>query len=83
MIEGLVRIPVEVDIASEFRYRKPIIKPGDLMIVITQSGETADTLAAQKEAKRLGARSSPSAMLSEARLQGRLMRFFIPIPALR
>lgn len=56
MIEGLVRIPVEVDIASEFRYRKPIIRPGDLMIVITQSGETADTLAAQREAKKLGAR---------------------------
>lgn len=56
MIEGLVRIPVEVDIASEFRYRRPIIRPGDLMIVITQSGETADTLAAQREAKRLGAK---------------------------
>ncbi len=56
MIEGLVRIPVEVDIASEFRYRRPIIKSGDLMIGITQSGETADTLAAQREAKRLGAK---------------------------
>jgi len=56
MIEGLVRIPVEVDIASEFRYRNPIIRPGDLMIVITQSGETADTLAAQKEVRRLGAK---------------------------
>jgi glucosamine--fructose-6-phosphate aminotransferase (isomerizing) len=56
MIEGLVRIPVEVDIASEFRYRKPIIRAGDLMIVITQSGETADTLAAQREARNLGAK---------------------------
>ncbi len=56
IIEGLVRIPVEVDIASEFRYRKPVLKSGDLMIVITQSGETADTLAAQREAKKLGAR---------------------------
>ena len=56
MIEGLVRIPVEVDIASEFRYRRPIVKSGDLMIAITQSGETADTLAAQREAKRLGAK---------------------------
>jgi glucosamine--fructose-6-phosphate aminotransferase (isomerizing) len=56
MMEGLARIPVEVDVASEFRYRQPIIGPGDLMIVITQSGETADTLAAQREAKRLGAR---------------------------
>jgi glucosamine--fructose-6-phosphate aminotransferase (isomerizing) len=57
MIEGLVRIPVEIDIASEFRYRRPIIKSGDLMIGITQSGETADTLAAQREAKRLGAKT--------------------------
>lgn len=56
MIEDLVRIPVEVDIASEFRYRNPIIMPKDLMIVITQSGETADTIAAQREAKRLGAK---------------------------
>jgi len=56
MIEDMVRIPCEVDIASEFRYRKPIIPKNSLMIVITQSGETADTLAAQREAKRLGAK---------------------------
>ncbi|MBM4129237.1 MAG: glutamine--fructose-6-phosphate transaminase (isomerizing), partial [Nitrospira sp.] len=56
LIEGLSRVPVEVDIASEFRYRTPLITPGNLMIVITQSGETADTLAAQREAKRLGAK---------------------------
>ncbi len=56
MIEELVRVPVEVDVASEFRYRRPIIRSGDLMIGITQSGETADTLAAQREAKRLGAK---------------------------
>ncbi len=56
MIEDIATVPVEVDIASEFRYRKPIIDPGDLMIVITQSGETADTLAAQREAGRLGAK---------------------------
>lgn len=56
MIEELVRVPVEVAVASEFRYRKPIIRSGDLMISITQSGETADTLAAQREAKRLGAK---------------------------
>ena len=55
MIERVARIPVEVDIASEFRYRRPLIGPGDLMIIITQSGETADTLAAQREAKKLGA----------------------------
>jgi glucosamine--fructose-6-phosphate aminotransferase (isomerizing) len=56
MIEDLAKVPVEVDIASEFRYRKPLIRTGDLMIVITQSGETADTLAAQREARKLGAR---------------------------
>jgi len=56
MIEELTRVPTEVDIASEFRYRKPVVKTGDLMIAITQSGETADTLAAQKEAKKLGAK---------------------------
>jgi len=56
MIESLVRIPVEVDIASEFRYRNPLIQSGELFISITQSGETADTLAAQREAKRLGAK---------------------------
>jgi glucosamine--fructose-6-phosphate aminotransferase (isomerizing) len=56
MIEDMVRIPCDVDIASEFRYRKPIIPKDSLMIVITQSGETADTLAAQREARRLGAK---------------------------
>jgi len=55
MIEELARIPVEVDIASEFRYRNPILGQKHLLIAITQSGETADTLAAQREAKRLGA----------------------------
>lgn len=57
IIEGMVRIPVEIDIASEFRYRKPIIEPDNLVIVITQSGETADTIAAQREAKKLGAKT--------------------------
>ena len=57
MIEDMARVPCEVDIASEFRYRKPLIPDNCLMIVLTQSGETADTLAAQKEAKRLGART--------------------------
>lgn len=56
MIEGIARVPVEVDIASEFRYRGPLIKKGDMLIAITQSGETADTLAAQKEARKLGAK---------------------------
>ncbi|HSB32568.1 MAG TPA: glutamine--fructose-6-phosphate transaminase (isomerizing) [Candidatus Sulfobium mesophilum] len=55
MFEDLARMSVEVDIASEFRYRKPLVDSGHLLIVITQSGETADTLAAQREAKKLGA----------------------------
>ncbi|CDF57685.1 glutamine--fructose-6-phosphate transaminase (isomerizing) [Thermobrachium celere] len=56
VIEKLARIPVEVDIASEFRYRDPIINERTLMMVISQSGETADTLAALREAKNRGAR---------------------------
>jgi glucosamine--fructose-6-phosphate aminotransferase (isomerizing) len=56
MFEELARVPVEVDISSEFRYRRPLIDAGNLVIVVTQSGETADTLAAQREAKKLGAR---------------------------
>ncbi len=55
LIEEFARIPVEVDYASEFRYRSPIIGPGDVMIVISQSGETADTLAALRLAKERGA----------------------------
>ncbi len=54
MIEKLARLPVEVDIASEFRYRNPILDPDHLVLVISQSGETADTLAAQREARRRG-----------------------------
>ena len=57
MIEDFARIPVEVEYASEFRYRNPIITPKTLCIVISQSGETADTLAAMREAKRRGART--------------------------
>ncbi len=57
MIERLARIPVEVDLASEFRYREPIVHDDDLVIAISQSGETADTLAALVEAGRLGART--------------------------
>jgi glucosamine--fructose-6-phosphate aminotransferase (isomerizing) len=56
LIEHIARIPVEVDIASEFRYRDPIVGPGDIMLVISQSGETADTLAAMEEGRRKGAR---------------------------
>lgn len=56
VIEDLVRIPVAVDLASEFRYRNPLIDDHTLVIVISQSGETADTLAALREAKKLGAK---------------------------
>jgi glucosamine--fructose-6-phosphate aminotransferase (isomerizing) len=57
MIEKMARLPVEVDYASEFRYRDPIVGPEALVIVISQSGETADTLAAQREAKQKGAKT--------------------------
>lgn len=56
VFEGLARIPVEVDLASEFRYRDPIVDENTLVVVISQSGETADTLAALRESKKRGAR---------------------------
>jgi glutamine---fructose-6-phosphate transaminase (isomerizing) len=74
MIESLTRIPVEVELASEFRYRDPIVEKTHLAIAISQSGETLDTLAALKEAKARGARSMTicnvigSAMTREAEL---------------
>ena len=55
MLEELAAVTTEVDIASEFRYRSPLVSKGDLLIAITQSGETADTLAAMREAKKRGA----------------------------
>ncbi len=55
LIEQLARIPVEVDLASEYRYRNPIVRQDDIAIAISQSGETADTLAALREAMRIGA----------------------------
>jgi glucosamine--fructose-6-phosphate aminotransferase (isomerizing) len=57
MIERLARIPVEVDYASEYRYRDPIISKQDITLLITQSGETADTIAAQREAKAKGSKT--------------------------
>ena len=57
LIEHMARIPVDVDIASEYRYRNPIIENGTVFLSITQSGETADTLAAQREAASRGART--------------------------
>src|SRR5207249_1369399 len=57
MIQELTNIPVDVDYASEFEYRNPLIGRGELTIVITQSGETADTTAAQREARAKGSRT--------------------------
>jgi glucosamine--fructose-6-phosphate aminotransferase (isomerizing) len=54
MFESYAHVPVEVEYASEFRYRRPLLEPDDLVIVVSQSGETADTLAALREAKELG-----------------------------
>src|SRR5574341_516453 len=55
LLEEMIRAPVQVDIASEFRYRDPLVEKGDLFITISQSGETADTLAAEREARKKGA----------------------------
>jgi glucosamine--fructose-6-phosphate aminotransferase (isomerizing) len=57
MIESLARVPVEVDYASEWRYRDPIVAPDTITVVISQSGETADTIAAQREAKARGSKT--------------------------
>ncbi len=57
VFEGMARIPVEVDLASEFRYRDPILEQDELVVVISQSGETADSLAALREAKKRGVRT--------------------------
>jgi glucosamine--fructose-6-phosphate aminotransferase (isomerizing) len=68
MIEQLARIPVDVDYASEFRYRNPVMDEDSLLLVISQSGETADTIAALREAKELGAR-----VLSICNVQGSMI----------
>src|ERR671938_640120 len=68
MLEQLARIPVDVDYASEFRYREPVIDEKTLLIVISQSGETADTIAALREAKERGAR-----VLSICNVQGSMV----------
>lgn len=56
-LEQLVRIPVEIDLASEYRYRKPMVSERTLTIIVSQSGETSDTLAALRESKRLGSKT--------------------------
>jgi glucosamine--fructose-6-phosphate aminotransferase (isomerizing) len=68
MIEQLARIPVDVDYASEFRYRNPVMDEDSLLLVISQSGETADTIAALREAKELGSR-----VLSICNVQGSMI----------
>src|SRR5262245_65476356 len=68
LVEELARVPVEIDYASEFRYRNPILSPTTLMMVISQSGETADTLAELREAKGKGCRS-----LAICNVQGSMM----------
>ena len=57
LIERLARVPAEVEVASEFRYRRPVLGPGTLVIAVSQSGETIDTLEALREARRAGART--------------------------
>jgi glucosamine--fructose-6-phosphate aminotransferase (isomerizing) len=57
LLEGIARVPVDVQYASEFRYKNPVIEPGTLVLAISQSGETADTLAALREARQRGART--------------------------
>jgi glucosamine--fructose-6-phosphate aminotransferase (isomerizing) len=57
MLERLAKVPVEVDYASEYRYRDPLVGPNDLTVLITQSGETADTIAAQRESKAKGSKT--------------------------
>ena len=67
LVESLARIPVEVELASEFRYRDPIVGPGDLVVAVSQSGETLDTMAAIREAKKKGAQVLAIANVVEAR----------------
>ena len=83
MIERLARIPVEVDYASEFRYRDPIVDPKAIGMLITQSGETADTLAAQREMIAKGSKTSRSATWSARWSHARRTARFIPTPGRR
>lgn len=80
IIESLARLPVEVDIASEFRYRNPLVDDKTLLIVVSQSGETADTLAALREAKRLGAKTLAITNV-ESSTMSREADYVIPIRA--
>ena len=83
LIEEFARIPVEVEYASEFRYRNPPVDNNTIVIAITQSGETADTLAAVREASVKDIRRFPSAMSSVRPLLAKLMAAFTCTPARR
>ena len=83
MIERLARLPVDVDYASEYRYRDPIAGPGALGLLITQSGETADTLAAQREMISLGSKTVAICNVVGARCRARRMARFIRMPGRR
>jgi len=86
MIEEYARIPVEVEYASEFRYRDPLVDPSTVVIVISQSGETADTLAAMREAQQRGAKAlgeaqSPGSQIAEPMCM-QVLRLALPRPRL-
>ncbi len=81
--EQFARVPVDLDVASEFRYRAPVMEPGGLMIVISQSGETADTLAALRHAKRRGRRLPPWSTCPPARWRARPTCCCRPMPGRR
>ena len=76
LLEKYLRVPVEVDNASEFRYRNPVLGPDSLVLVITQSGETVDTLVALREAKPRGPRLLPFVTSWEVPRPGRRMGYF-------
>jgi glutamine---fructose-6-phosphate transaminase (isomerizing) len=83
MFEQYLRIPTEVEYASEFRYRNPIINSDDAIFFISQSGETADTLAAMREAKLRGALALGICNVSEVQLPGKVMAEYIYTPGLK
>jgi len=83
IFEEYTRIPVEVEYASEFRYRNPIINKGDIVIAISQSGETADTLAAIKLARSKGAKVIGICNVVEAAFHAKQMPVFILTQDLR
>ena len=83
LIEMWARIPCEVEAASEFRYRNPIITPSTLVVAVSQSGETADTLAAIRDARIKGAKCSASPMLWEAPWRARATASSTPRPIKR